>query len=310
MIGKLNNLPIKTFEGSTTPGLHADIDILRVIPSVNVMRAENTWKKGVLNCLMIGVKGFPQQFVLQVFRSDIQKPVKSENALFKGMFVHHKLDDNTQNCVVLASDFVLKHAQHLIQPFLSDRSTMASGPSASFHKDIDIVHALSVSGNKDNMKHWIQRTKKGHWPPRELLKEAKYCTWFLVPVGHPSSGNDNIQWRLSANLIERKLMFSLNITQLKCYVLLKIIKKWISKKIEQQGEASQGGLTSFHCKTVLFYTIETTQDPPWQECNLAELLKLCLHTLQNFLKTGICPHYIIDYVNLFDGKLNSNSVTQ
>ncbi|KAH3876035.1 hypothetical protein DPMN_039315 [Dreissena polymorpha] len=299
MLGKISNIPIEHFffgshsEGSTTLGLRSDIDVLRRIPSINVMRGDSkTWKKGMLNCMMLGIEDYPQHFNMQVFRSDKPEPVKAKTTFCNGMLISHGID-----CVILSSEFYRKHFEMFGKYWSDNQSAHSEGPSASFklgNGDIDTVHALCVSVDILELQTWLDRPRKGNWPPQKLFEEAKHCVWFLVPAGGSA-------WRLSPNLIERKLMFSLNITQLKCYVLLKLIKRDITTEMEQ-GE--QGKLTSFHCKTVLFYTLERAQDPPWQECNLVLLLKLCLQTLQTFLKDGVCPHYIIDRVNLFDGKLN------
>ncbi|KAH3811900.1 uncharacterized protein LOC127833714 [Dreissena polymorpha] len=297
-ISKLSNQPIEHFcfgsqsEGTIMLGLNTDVDILRRIPSINIMRRDSTtWKKGMLNCLMLCIKGYPQHFYLQVFRSDKPKPAKSKTTFGNGMLLSYGKD-----CVLLNSEFFRKHFEILLQTCSDNQSTYTAGPSASFSDDIDIVHALSVSCDIPELRSWLDRPRQGDWPTPKLFEDAKQCAWFLVPVGNPSSHITNTQWRLSPNLIERKLMFSLNITQLKCYVLLKLFKRFITLELEQQV----GELTSFHCKTVLFYTLERT---PFKECNLAMLLKLCLQTLQKFLKDGVCPHYIIDGVNLFDGKL-------
>ncbi|XP_052244900.1 uncharacterized protein LOC127854033 isoform X2 [Dreissena polymorpha] len=303
MISKLSNQSFEYFcfgsqsEGATTLGLRSDVDLLRRIPSINIMQGDSTtWKKGMLNCLMLCIKDYPQHFNLQVYRSDKPKPVKSKTTHCNGMLLSYGID-----CVLLSSEFFRKHFETLLQPFSDDKSTYTAGPSVSFSDYIDIVQALCVSGYIPELQTWLDRPRQGNWPPLKLLEEAKHCAWFLVPVGNPSSHLRNAEWRISPNLIERKLMFSLNITQLKCYILLKVLKRSIKWEMEQQ----EGELTSFHCKTVLFYTLERTQDPPLQESNVAMLLKLCLQTLQTFLKDGVCPHYIIDRVNLFDGKLNS-----
>ncbi|KAH3722415.1 uncharacterized protein LOC127856264 [Dreissena polymorpha] len=302
-ISKLNNQSIEHFcfgsqsEGATTHRLMSDVDILRRIPCINIMRGDSkTWKKGMLNCLMLCIKDYPQHFNLQVYRSDKPKPVKSQT-FGNGMLLSY-------GPVLLSSEFFRKHFEMLLQSFRDDKSTYTAGPSASFSDDIDIVQALCTSGDIPELQMWLDRPRQGNWPPLKLFEEAKHCAWFLVPVGNPSSHIRNTEWRLSPNLIERKLMFSLTITQLKCYILLKELKRAITREMKQQG-GEGGELTSFHCKTVLFYTLERTQDLPLQESNLAMLLKLCLQTLQTFLKDGVCPHYIIDRVNLFDGKLNS-----
>ncbi|KAH3729373.1 uncharacterized protein LOC127853777 [Dreissena polymorpha] len=302
MLSKESNISIEHYcfgsqsEGATTLGLRSDVDMLRRIPCINIMRGNSkTWKKGMLNCMMLDIKDYPQHFDMQVYRSDKPEPVKAKITLCNGMLVSHGID-----CVVFSSEFYRKHTEFFFKPFMSDdQSPYKAGPSASFSDDIDIVHALCVSGDIPELQTWLDRPRQGNWPPQKLFEEAKQCVWFLVPVGESSSQKRHTEWRLSPNLIERKLMFSLNLTQLKCYVLLKLLKRAITKKMKE------GELTSFHCKTVLFYTLERTQDPQSQEGYLAMLLKLCLQTLQKFLSDGVCPHYIIDRVNLFDGKLNS-----
>ncbi|KAH3724883.1 hypothetical protein DPMN_050710 [Dreissena polymorpha] len=301
MMGKLSNISIEHFffgsqsEGATTVGLRSDVDMLRRIPCLNIMRGDlKTWKKGMLNCMMLGIKDYPQHFNMQVFRSDRPEPLKSKTTFCNGMLLSHGIE-----CVMFSSEFFRKHSEMFLKPLSNDQSIYTAGPSASFSDDIDIVHALCVSGDIPELQTWLDRPRQGNWPTPKLFEEAKNCAWFLVPVGESSSQERHTEWRLSPNLIERKLMFSLNITQLKCYVLLKQLKRAITREIKH------GELTSFHCKTVLFYTLERTQNTPWQECYLAMLLKLCLQTLQTFLKDGVCPHYIIDRVNLFDGKLNS-----
>ena len=56
-ISKLNNQSIEHFcfgsqsEGATMLRLMSDVDILRRIPCINIMRGDSkTWKKGMLNC--------------------------------------------------------------------------------------------------------------------------------------------------------------------------------------------------------------------------------------------------------------------
>ena len=135
-------------------------------------------------------------------------------------------------------------------------------------------------------------------PPAKLLEAARRSPSFLVPAGHPDSDYKREEWRLSPNLIERMLMFSFNMTQIKCYISLKIIKKALLNKIV--GDF----ITSFHCKTLMFYTIERTHPSLWKEHNLVFLLLLCLQVLRKWLRLGCLPHYIIEGVNLFDGKLS------
>ncbi|KAH3690808.1 hypothetical protein DPMN_191664 [Dreissena polymorpha] len=162
----------------------------------------------------------------------------------------------------------------------------------------DIVSAFHVRKPLPEIQHWIDRCRGKHWPPVQLLEAARIAPCFLVPAGHPDSDYKREEWRLSPNLIERMLTFSFNMTQTKCYIVLKLIKKSLFAYIV--GDA----ITSFHCKTIMFFTIERTHPSLWCEHNLMFVLLLCLHVLRRWLRLTRLPHYIIEGVNLFDGKLS------
>ena len=117
---------------------------------------------------------------------------------------------------------------------------------------------------------------------------------FVVGVGHSSSREQHIEWRLSFSLQERLLMFSLNPTQHKCYVLLKMIKKDIIKA--EIGEC----ISSYHCKTCLFYAIEVTPAAIWRPDNLVCCVRLCLMILLTWVVNGVCPNYFIPSENMFE----------
>ncbi|XP_052818347.1 uncharacterized protein LOC128244374 [Mya arenaria] len=71
----------------------------------------------------------------------------------------------------------------------------------------------------------------------------------------------------------------------------------------EQYLCHQSKLTSFHCKTVMFFTMERLSPAVWREDRLIECIGYCLQTLELFFMRGFCPHYIIPEVNLFEGKI-------
>jgi len=89
-------------------------------------------------------------------------------------------------------------------------------------------------------------------------------------------------------------MFSLHLIHMHCYVTLKLLKK---DKINPYLNGD-GKLTSFHCKTALFYARGQLLSEMWTADRLFDCI--CDWTI-----SGHFPHYIMDNVNLFDGKLNS-----
>ena len=120
---------------------------------------------------------------------------------------------------------------------------------------------------------------------------------FLLPLGHPESSNSPVEWRYSTSFAERLLMFALNESQLKVYILLKMIKSAYIKKIV--GDR----YSSYHMKTALLYTIEKHSPKIWREHSLLQCVTYCLVTVAKWLREGYIPNYTIADFNLLTGKL-------
>ena len=86
-----------------------------------------------------------------------------------------------------------------------------------------------------------------------------------------------------------------NSVQLKCFVLMKILKdEVINKKVKEKI------LTSYHCKTCMLYMVETTPMDFWIPKNLLKCLQVCLLKLWQWAKRKRCPNYFIPKENMFD----------
>ncbi|KAH3740502.1 hypothetical protein DPMN_047208 [Dreissena polymorpha] len=277
-------------EGTTTPGLQSDIDFLTSDHKFNIMTFWEDWKTGMNNLLMLHDDTTPpQQYLLQVIKPYTPEPVTS--------LTDDRLVRKDSGQILLSAERWKQHVEYENRAEGLGEATK-NGPSVSFTPNWDIVNACHIRKPLPEIQHWIDRCRGKHWPPVQLLEAARIAPCFLVPAGHPDSDYKREEWRLSPNLIERMLMFSFNMTQIKCYIVLKLIKKSLFANIV--GDA----ITSFHCKTIMFFTIERTHPCLWCEHNLMFVLLLCLHVLRRWLRLGRLPHYIIEGVNLFDGKLS------
>ncbi|KAH3793560.1 hypothetical protein DPMN_147074 [Dreissena polymorpha] len=275
-------------EGTTTPGLQSDIDFLITYYTFNIMTIWEDWTAGMNNLLMLHDNTTPpQQYLLQDIQDYTPEPVTSltDDGLVR--------KDSGQ--ILLSAE---RWKNNIAYKGRDAGEATKNGPSVSWMTNWDIVYACHVRKPLPEIQHWIDRCRGKHWPPVQLLEAARIAPCFLVPAGHPDSDYKREEWRLSPNLIERMLMFSFNMTQIKCYIVLKLIKKSLFANIV--GDA----FTSFHCKTIMFFTIERTHPSLWCEHNLMFVLLLCLHVLRRWLRLGRLPHYIIEGVNLFDGKLS------
>ncbi|XP_052226330.1 uncharacterized protein LOC127841501 [Dreissena polymorpha] len=193
------------------------------------------------------------------------------------------------------------------------------GPALTIAGFVDIVHAFHCAKLPEECQYIFRRPKPGHWPGPELLSQLKDSGVFLVKTAHVENKTnwdpqqrlgtltvrtfDNSHeryWRLSTNLMERLLMFDLTMTQMKVYVMMKIIRKEFFKPLV--GDR----LSTFHLKTTLLYCVEMFPPCIWEDENLIQCLTFCLTTLRRWLKVRYCPHFTTVNVNLFAGKLQWN----
>ena len=274
-------------EGTSTPEMGSDLDTLQYGDFENVFLNTKNWVPGKFNmrlCILPDTP--PRHCSLQMYEPEDPVPAWEVDVPFmildeadrllvqNNMFDHVGREVHTEGCKTL-----IKH-----------------GPSMSNTQEKDYVMAELCKEIPVQCKAWLHRPHPAGWPSPQLLSQTQQHGIFLLPVGHPESENSSEEWRFSPSLMERQLMFSLNIIQLKVYILLKLVKNTLFKPIVSDH------LTSFHCKTILLFTIENTPQSIWTEHNLLLGFLLALNSLRRFLMCAYCPHYIVQN-NLFIGKL-------
>ncbi|XP_052776032.1 uncharacterized protein LOC128213950 [Mya arenaria] len=301
IIGKLRGCDFTSFyfgsqsEGTTTPGLNSDIDTLTCINDTNIMSSWSEWEAGKDNMLMVKEETCsPQHYLLQVIRHDSPEPFIHSSDVF------HVVDSKGRVLYVNTHDGII--AKNLA--IANNMPHYSSGPSNSLDKMYDYVLAHWCRSLPLECHGWFERPRPGHWPTPELLRDVKECGCFLVPDGYFDSYYRHVEWRISPSLIERTLMFSMKTVQLKCYVVLKILKSHVINPLLD----NEGKLTSFHCKTALLFAAERLPSGMWRENRLMECIVYCLKLLLGWTKTGMCPHYIVAGVNLFHGKFTSRQL--
>ncbi|XP_052775241.1 uncharacterized protein LOC128213514 [Mya arenaria] len=298
---KLQGLDITCFhfgsqsEGTTTPGLNSDIDTLSYINDTNIMSSWSEWEAGRRNMLMVKEETCsPQHYLLQEIRHDSPEPVIHSSGVFRVV-------DSKGRVLFVNTLF------GIITQLISIRENLlyySSGPSHSSFKMYDFVFAYWCRSLPQECHAWFKRPRPGHWPTPEVLRDVRKCGCFLVPDGYFDSYYRHVEWRISPSLIERILMFTMKTLQLKCYVVLKILKSHVINPLLD----NEGKLTSFHCKTALLFAAERLPSEMWRENRLMECIVYCLKLLLGWTKTGMCPHFIVAGVNLFHGKFTSRQL--
>ncbi|XP_053401707.1 uncharacterized protein LOC123549027 [Mercenaria mercenaria] len=278
-------------EGSTTMELDSDIDTLFGYHSyryLNVIQNQTERRPGAWNVLMVQDETTsPGYCLLQLLQPDY-------------LLLLHKLSLD-------AKKFVADDKGRLLMKntYFDDLVVKYDGKNGPAHvfrgnahtNDEDNVIAWYCKSWPTEAKPWLLKQGIGGWPDENIKRYCKNTGCFIVPVGSKSGKNEELEWRISTSHAERRLMFSLNITQIRCYVLMKmILKTFINPQCNDV-------ITSFMCKTVLFHCIHNTKSTEWQEDNLLQCLKSCLSLLQNNVENENCPHFIVPQNNLLKGKI-------
>ncbi|XP_053374663.1 uncharacterized protein LOC123532409 [Mercenaria mercenaria] len=268
-------------ESTTTPGLQSDFDCLYSINDFNIITDWSEWEPGVTNFLMIQDETVsPGYCLLQHLRDDAPLPYNdvANEHYYRDRRGRILLKNTLINAAYEEGD--VRHGPaHTVQGVLG-------------HSDSDLVFALSCKSWPVQAIQWLDQQGVGGWPSEEMKRYCSSTGCFAVGVGNKGSENEELEWRISTSLAERCLMFNLNITQIRCYVLMKmILKTFISSQYPES-------ISSFMCKTVLLHCIANTQSIAWRENTLLTCLTLCLLRLYDCVLNEVCPHFIIPDNNL------------
>ncbi|XP_060600018.1 uncharacterized protein LOC132753555 [Ruditapes philippinarum] len=276
-------------EGTTTIGLYSDTDVVISECDYNIIQCWSEWERGKMNFFMIQDENTtPGYCFLQLL--DPYVPL-----CFTGTPNEHYISD-ARGRILLKSTFInvfVKGAHQQHGPSLNQRQ-----PG---FLDTDNVFAYPCKSRPQSALGWLDRQGIGGWPTQEMRKYAASTGCFVVATGSKVSEYPELEWRISTSLTERCLMFSLNITQIRCYVLLKMILKSF---LNPQDEIN---ISSFMCKTVLFHCIEKTEPSIWKDHNLLTCLTYCLLELHSCVQNDRCSHFIIPENNLMAGQFTAET---
>ncbi|XP_060561482.1 uncharacterized protein LOC132721231 [Ruditapes philippinarum] len=277
-------------EGTTTRGLGSDLDILFCMHDYNIIEDWSEWEHDKKNYLMIHDENTtPGYCFLQLLRTDEPLPVT----------------------VILDEDHIIDRKGRILLKntminILLDGDSQQHGPSIALEgqhgsTDRDIVIALPCKTWPQSASGWLQRQGISRWPTQEMRRYAASTGCFVVPTGSKVSEYPELEWRISTSLPERCLMVNLNITEIRCYVLLKMILKSF---LNPQKEIN---ISSFMCKTVLLHCIQNTETSVWKDNNLYTCLTYCLLELHSCVQNECCSHFIIPENNVMAGQFTAET---
>ncbi|XP_060555756.1 uncharacterized protein LOC132716490 [Ruditapes philippinarum] len=276
-------------EGTTTIGLDSDVDRVIVDYDYNVIQDWAEWKQNKRNLLLIQDENVtPGYCFLQLLRSD--EPIFETNIPNE----HYIRDSNGR--ILLRHSFLTSIFREITEQH--GPSNAVSGVNG--YCDNDIVFAFPCNSWPQSTSHFLERAAVMRWLSSESIRYAGSYDCFVVGACSKIAAYPELEWRLSTSLPERCLMFNLNITQLQCYVLMKIFLKTF---LNAQNVSA---LSTFMCKTVLLHCIENTEQNIWKRDNLFTCLSYCLLELHSHVQNENCPHFIISDNNLMAGQFTAD----
>ncbi|XP_045172576.2 uncharacterized protein LOC123534406 [Mercenaria mercenaria] len=176
--------------------------------------------------------------------------------------------------------------------------------TSKYKTTLDRIFALKCSTWPQQASGWFKKEARKFWPHKIVQDLLRTFGCFITPVGHTESEIRAVEWRLSLSEAERILSWTLNETQFKCIVLMKLLtKQFIKAKFPDS-------ITSYHCKNVVFSVIETTEENMWQPGKIVMCVHTCLVRLLHFVARGNIPRYFIPENNLLRHKLNERNRLQ
>ena len=232
------------YEGTSTEGLLPDYDVAYILPDMPVIT-------DIANCpssnsYLLVPEEQPGYVRLQlVHKGDVQWERCPELELH--MFHHLSVDINNRVCLVQNSEGLMPTEMHRKEGPAFHIDAVKDLPSA------DAVVALACTDWPGCAQEWLSRKRIHGWPSKELIKQCSSLGFILVSACHPASDEKQFQWRISFSHQERLLVTQFNSVQLKCYILLKIIKKELIQQYIKEDT-----LTSYHLKTCMLYTLWKT----------------------------------------------------
>ena len=186
----------------------------------------------------------------------------------------------------------------------SDRE-YTHGPCTSGAKgtqEYDKAHCVRCKTWPANAQDCIRRLHQSQWPSSETILSVIKDGVLFVAIGAKQSVFENLEWRMSFSLAEKKLIHAMNHSQFLCYGLLKIFLK---EAIDANSDV-RGLMCSYFLKTSIFWEI-TSSPNDWNPSSFLSKFWKCFCRLLQWISCSYCPNFFIPQNNMFEGKIEGAS---
>ena len=266
------------YEATFTEGLRPDTDVALLLPRMPVITDIPNCPSS--NSYLLVPDEQPGYVRLQLVHNGAVQWERCPELKLHIKYHPLSVDMNNRVCLVQNSKGLMSTEMHRKE---GPAIHMDAGKNRS---SSDTVVALACKDWPDCAQEWLSRRRIHGVPSKELIKQCKSLGFILVSTCHPASDEKQFQWRISFSHQERLLVTQFNSVQLKCYILLKIIKKELIQQYIKEDT-----LTSYHLKTCMLYIMENTTSELWVPENLVGCLIMCLRQIHLWIRDETIPNY-------------------
>ena len=212
----------------------------------------------------------------------------------------------------LSNYLYVHNAQKIINKSTPHIATTIQGPSVEgwgLYEDrsqsgTDSVFSIHCSFWPDAASEWRIRSRRFPWPSQCDVKTIVNFGFHLVPIGHPHSDTNMMEWRMSFSVAERTLVWSFGHIQMQCYAVMKLIlKEYINPHCSPPCRV----LCSYFIKTFLFWEYEGTDPCYWCKENLRKCVMRLLSEFCGCVRMRSLRHYFIPSFNLLSVKMTDEA---
>ncbi|KAH3845410.1 hypothetical protein DPMN_087690 [Dreissena polymorpha] len=295
-LDRLQDLPITA--GSKAEGLtcrfESDYDIL--YPLRNVLSVETG----------INLHTIPGH--IDVFRMDTRvypghcRLLQERPAHERLVIIENSLSDNGYGDVLLSSSLFVDFLAGLFDlgtsalELLSPRLVRHERAGPSIPSTVDGIPMDMVFSIRCHCPSILNRwaTRPRHWPSPVVVKKVVSLGAYVTPVGCKGSENKNSEWRMCFNTGETELVNNLSDTQVKVYVLLKMILKHVLMPCKKE-------ITSYVMKNIVLWQAESNPQNRFNARSLFHWLHDGLRELRSAIANKNLSYFMIPERNLMEG---------
>ena len=183
--------------------------------------------------------------------------------------------------------------------------TYVHGPCASgknAHGEYDVAGSFRSEIWPEMAESCVRRLHQCGWPPHAVIRSIVEDGILFVAVAAKQSEFENLEWRISFSMAEKKLIHAMNHTQFLCYGLLKMFLK---EAIDAESNV-KGIMCSYFLKTSVLWEI-TDSLIPWTPETLLQHFWNCFQRLLHWVNSAYCPNFFIPENNMFADKVEGEN---